>query len=394
VLSILLLADLSAAKRPKPISSIPFETVGSYVVIRAKINNSSSLNLILDTGVRNTIITELHEGDRITLNYSNVKDMMGLGSGPHLEAYTSNFNTIKVGKLTLESKSVFVLKEDVFNLSQHTGTILNGLIGVDFFQDYIVEVNYTHKRIYFYDTNSFVAPLDYEALPLTIEGQKMFFELSVVDTDTIKCKAKMLIDTGAELNAWFQTFTRSTVHIPQKNFRGTIGQGLNGEIVGKIGCVSQICFGSYCLQNPIVSFPDSACIADIIGNSVRAGTIGSQILNRFNYIIDSNRKQFYFKPNANFKSNFQYNIAGIEITLIYPFLPQTEVWKVWENSPAAKAGIHIGDQILEINGRKAFEFNINEIKGIFQTPSRYPMRIKILRDNKEVVFDIDMHSQI
>ena len=222
----------------------------------------------------------------------------------------------------------------------------------------------------------------------------MFFELSVVVTDTIKCKAKMLIDTGAELNAWFQTFTRSTVHIPQKNFRGTIGQGLNGEIVGKIGCVSQICFGSYCLQNPIVSFPDSACIADIIGNSVRAGTIGSQILNRFNYIIDSNRKQFYFKPNANFKSNFQYNIAGIEITLIYPFLPQTEVWKVWENSPAAKAGIHIGDQILEINGRKAFEFNINEIKGIFQTPSRYPMRIKISRDNKEVVFDIDMHSQI
>jgi hypothetical protein len=393
-LSVLLLADLDAANKSKPVSSIPFEVVGSYVVIRAKINDSSPLNLILDSGIRNTIITELQEGDRITLNYSDIKDLMGLGGGTHLEAYSSNFNTLKIGKLKLESKTVFVLKEDVFNLSKHTGSKINGLVGVDFFQDYIVEVSYSNKRVYFYDKSSFIAPKGYEMTPLSIEAQKMFVELSVLEGDTARRKVKMLIDTGAELNAWFQTFKVESVHIPLKSIRGTIGQGLNGEIVGKIGRIPQICFGSHCLQNPIVSFPDSASIADIIGNSDRDGTIGSQILSRFNYIIDYQQKSFYFKPNANFNDGFHYNISGIEVTQILPYLPQTEVWKVWLGSPAEKAGVLEGDQILEVNGKKSFELNINDIKNIFQTPSKYPMRIKIYRENKEIQLDIDMNSQI
>lgn len=393
-LCLLICSDFNAVNRPKVINSIPFETVGSYVVIRVKINDSSPLNLILDSGIRNTIITELLEGDRITLNYSDVKDLMGLGGGEHLEAYSSNYNTLKVGKIKMDTKTVLVLKNDIFNLSRHTGTKINGLIGVDFFQNYIVEVNYASKRVVFYDRNSFSVPKGYENLPLEIEGQKMFVELSVLENDTVKRKVKMLIDTGAELNAWFQTFKNESVHTSAKSIRGTIGQGLNGEIVGKIGRLPQICFGNHCLQNPIVSFPDSSCIADIIGNSDRDGTIGSQIMSRFNYIIDFQHKQFYFKPNYNFSNKFTYNVAGIEITKVYPSLPLTEVWRVWEQSPAAKSGVQIGDQIMEVNGKNSFELNINDIKGIFQTPSKYPMRIKIRRDDKELFLDIDMHSQI
>jgi len=393
-LSLLLFADLHAASKPKPITSIPFEMVGSYVVIRVRINDSSPLNLILDSGIRNTIITELQEGDQISLNYSDVKDLMGLGGGMRLEAYSSNYNTLKIGKLKMEPRTVFVLKEDIFNLSKHTGTKINGLIGVDIFHDYIVEVNYSNRRVNFYNQNSFFAPKGYDMLPLSIEAQKMFVNLSVLEADSARRNVKMLIDTGAELNAWFQTFKTESVHIPQNFIRGTIGQGLNGEIKGKIGRIPQICFGAHCLLNPVVSFPDSSSIADIVGNSERDGTIGSQLLNRFNYIIDYGQKAFYFKPNGNFRNKFNYNIAGIEVTQMFPFLPQAEVWMVWEGSPAAKAGVLVGDQVLEVNGKKSFELNINEIKNIFQTPSKFPMKIKLFRDNKEISLEIDMNSKI
>ncbi|HEY6913484.1 MAG TPA: aspartyl protease family protein [Paludibacter sp.] len=393
-LSLLLFADLHAASKPKPITSIPFEMVGSYVVIRVRINDSSPLNLILDSGIRNTIITELLEGDQISLNYSDVKDLMGLGGGMHLEAYSSNYNRLKIGKIRMEPKTVFVLKEDIFNLSKHTGTKINGLIGVDIFHDYIVEVNYSNKRVCFYNRNTFFAPKGYDMLPLSIEAQKMFVDLSVLEADSARRNVKMLIDTGAELNAWFQTFKTESVHIPQNYIRGTIGQGLNGEIKGKIGRIPQICFGAHCLLNPVVSFPDSSSIADIVGNSERDGTIGSQLLSRFNYIIDYGQKAFYFKPNGNFSNKFNYNIAGIEVTQMLPFLPQTEVWMVWEESPAAKAGVLVGDQVLEINGKKSFELNINEIKHIFQTPSKFPLKIMLFRDNKEISLEIDMNSKI
>lgn len=391
---VFLALNTNASKRPKKIASIPFEMVGSYVVVKIKINDSSPLNLILDSGIRNTIITELLPGDNVSLNYSDVKDLMGLGVGTHLEAFISNFNVLNIGKLKLQPKTVHVLQEDFFNLSKHTGTKINGLMGIDFFKDYIIEINYNSHRVNFYQSDFFIQPNDYEAIPITIENQKMFVDLTVLEADSAQKRVKMLIDTGAELNAWFQTTSKKAVKLPLNTVRSSIGQGLNGEIVGKLGKIPQICFGSFCLNNPIVSFPDSTSIASIIQNSNRDGTIGSQLLMRFNYFIDYHNKLFYFKPNRHFKSQFKYNIAGIEISQILPFVPQTEVWKVWENSPAAIAGLRVGDQLIEINGINCYQMGISELKAMFETPSRHPMNLIVNRNGKEISLKIDLKSNI
>ena len=148
------------------------------------------------------------------------------------------------------------------------------------------------------------------------------------------------------------------------------------------------------MNHPVVSFPDSLSISEIVGNSDRDGTIGSQILSRFNYIIDCEGKAFYFKPNYNFKNSFFYNVAGIEIIQIFPNLPQNEVWKVWKDSPADMAGVQVGDVIVEVNGQNSFELNMNEIKGYFQRTDGHRLRIKVMREKQELIFDLDMKSLI
>jgi Periplasmic protease len=387
------LLGIQANAKPKKIESIPFEMVGSYVVITVKINDSSPLNLILDSGIRNTIITELEPADKISLNYSDVKDMMGLGGGTHLEAFTSNFNTLKVGKLKLENKTVYVLQEDVFNLSKHSGTKINGLIGVDFFQDHVVEIDYSSKHIRFYDSKNFETPKGYSMLPIMIESQKMFVELTVLQTDSTRKQVKMLMDTGAELNAWFQTSSKESVRIPPKWVQGTIGEGLNGIITGKYSHIPQICFGNFCLKNAIVSFPDSATINGIVSNSKRDGTVGSQLLSRFNLYFDYKQKKFYFKPNSNFKGPFSYNVAGIEIIQYSPVIPVIEVMDVWANSPAAHAGVKKEDQLVEINGTRAFQMSIGEIRKIFETPSKRPLNLTLKRGKDEITVRIDMKDK-
>ena len=387
------LFSISANAKSRKIESIPFEMVGSYVVINVKINDSSPLNLILDSGIRNTIITELEPSDKITLSFSDVKDMMGLGGGGILEAYTSNFNLLKIGKLKLQNKTVYVLKNDVFNLSKHSGTKINGLIGVDFFQDHIVEIDYSSKHIRFYEPTNFEAPKGYEMMPITIESQKMFVELSVVESDSTQRQVKMLMDTGAELNAWFQTTSKESVHVPPKWVQGTIGEGLNGIITGKYSHIPQICFGNFCLKNAIVSFPDSATITGIVTNSKRDGTVGSQLLSRFNLFIDYKQKKFYFKPNSNFKNPYSYNVAGIEIIQYSPVVPIIEVMDVWANSPAAHAGVQKEDQIIEINGTSAFQMSIGEIRKIFETTSKRPLNLTLKRGKEEIMVRIDMKDK-
>ena len=391
---ILFLADGPVTAKPKIIQSIHFELVGSYVVVKVKINDSPPLNLILDSGIRNTIITELMAGDKISLNYSDVKELMGLGGKDHLDAYASNSNILKLGKLKLENKSVYVLKTDVFNLSKHSGTKINGLVGIDFFQDYAVDIDYTHKRVRFYDPKTLTLPKGYGVMPIILEGQKMFVELTVVQSDNTRKQVKMLLDTGAELNAWFQTFTKGSVHLPEKSIQGTIGEGFSGIITGKYGHIPQICFGEFCLKNPIVSFPDSASISSIIALSRRDGTIGSQLLSRFNLIIDYSQKLLYFKPNQNFNNRYSYNVAGIEIIQILPNVALSEVLDVWANSPADLAGVKSGDQIVEVNGVKAFELTMSEIRKIFETPSKRPLTLVLLRADKQIKVEIEMKDKI
>lgn len=386
--------NITAGNKPKSIYSIPFEIVGSYVILHVKINDSSPLNLILDSGIRNTIITELDQGDRISLNYSDVKELMGLGGGNLLEAYTSNSNTLKTGKFKMESKTVYVLKNDIFNLSKHSGTRINGLIGVDFFQDYTVEINYSSKRIRMYDPSTFEMPKGYSMLPVTIESQKMFVNLTVLEPDSTRKSVKMLLDTGAELNAWFQTLTKESVQTPAKWIPGTIGEGLNGLITGKYGHIPQICFGDFCIKNPIVSFPDSSTIAGIILNSKRDGTIGSQLLSRFNIFIDYKQKKFYFKPNSTFTKQFTYNVAGIEIIQVSQYFTLTEVLDVWKNSPAFLAGVKTGDEIIEVNGTSAFQMTIGEIRKIFETPTKNTLSLTLRRDKNEFSVQIDMKDKL
>jgi len=62
-----------------------------------------------------------------------------------------------------------VLQEDVFNLTRQTGTKINGLLGADFFQDYIVQVDYTRGRLKFYDKDAFEVPKGYGVMPMKIE---------------------------------------------------------------------------------------------------------------------------------------------------------------------------------------------------------------------------------
>lgn len=390
----LFVPEIACSEKSRKIGSIPFELIGSYVVIKAKINNSSPLNLILDSGIRSTLITELTPDDSVSLNYSQNIFLKGLGVGSQLQALTSEGNDISIGKINLSQQTVYVLTEDIFNLSRHTGSKINGLIGSDFFLGRVVEVNYDRHRIFFYESEGFVPPKKYEPLQLNVEGLKMFVHLPIVDPGGHAKEVKMLVDTGAELAAWFRGYGKDPVSLPPKFIRGYIGQGLNGEITGVIGRIPQVKIGNSVVYNAVVSFPDSASIAEVFSESQRDGTIGSQILSRFNLIFNEPDNTLYVKPNSRFKEKWSYNIAGIELVQTDLLLRLSEVLYVWAGSPAEEAGVQKGDRILEVNGRKGFDIGINEIKAMFDVSSRVPMRLILLRGEKTITVEIDMKGRL
>lgn len=391
---ILFILQATVLAKNKLEATIPFEMAGSYIVLDARINGSTKLKMILDTGLRNTIITELFQNDSVDLNPGELRDLQGLGSGKSFFAYESTANKIQIGKIVLTDRLVYAFKEDLFNLSKQTGVRINGLLGVDFFRNYVVQIDYGRRQLRMYRPEQFVAPKGYGVMPMTLQRQKMYIHLSVLETDSSRQRIKMLIDTGAELTAWFETLTNKAINIPEKSIRGRIGEGLSGEINGVLARVQQLCIAEFCVKNPIVAFPDSAAISQITRTSDRDGTIGGQLLSRFNLIIDTNGRKFYFKPNSSFNSPFVYNIAGVEVVQTSEILPQIEVVYVWKDSPGDRAGIQPGDLITEINSLKTFQISISEVRHYFQKPSKVPLKLLIDRKGSLKKINVDMQAKI
>ena len=63
------------------ITSIPFDLVGSYVVLTVRINTSTPLRFILDSGLSNTLITEMYPSDSLSLQFSDTLTIKGLEIG-------------------------------------------------------------------------------------------------------------------------------------------------------------------------------------------------------------------------------------------------------------------------------------------------------------------------
>ncbi len=378
----------------KKVTSVPFEMAGSYVVIKLTINNSTPLSMILDTGVKNTIINELMEGDDVPLNKTTTDSTLiqGLGNNQGLRAYRSYKNDLKIGNLIFNNKVVLLLPENIFNFTNYTGKKINGILGSDILKDYVVEINYTKLRVYFYNSDTFVVPGKYSSIPATVVNNKMYVDALYTGADSVPRNVRMLVDTGAELGSWL--FNSSISSMPKKNVYGYIGEGLSGEIKGYYARSVQLCLGPHCITNPVVTFPDSAYTRGLEQETSRDGTLGNQTLKRFNCIIDFKTPAFYLKPNLMFKDKFRYNVAGIEILREMPHFYITRVYKVWKNSPADVMGVREGDLILEVNGMKAFQMNVSEIRDIFETSRRFPMHIVIQRGNDVIDLDLNMNSKI
>lgn len=378
--------------RAVKVASIPIELAGSYIIINTTINNSTPLRLMFDTGVRNTIITELRAADSVDLKPGILKSIQGLGSGRMVSSYVSENNIIQYGKFTLTGKTVYLLEEDILGLSHHIGLNVNGIAGIDLIRDYITEIDYTRKRMNLYRHEHFQIPKRYIYKPLTVENSKLYISLTLLDDSAHIRNIKMLLDTGAMLNAWFQTVRSDAAEIPERRVYARIGEGFSGELRGYMARIPQLCFDKYCFHKPVVVFPDSATIAGIISRSDRDGTIGNELLSRFNLIVDIRNKALYLKPNHKFNDRFSYNVAGIEVIQSDGILPVYEIATIWKDSPAEKAGLQTGDVLIEIKGFKTFTLKLSEIRGFFQQISGQPLHVVVNRNQELMDFHVDMRD--
>ncbi|MDX5481115.1 MAG: aspartyl protease family protein [Hymenobacteraceae bacterium] len=375
--------------------SIPFKLVHNLIIIPVKINDSQPLNFILDSGVKNTLITRLYFSDSLNLNSANKITINGLGKGYSIEALFSKGNRMYMPGIQGDNHQVYVLLEDIFNLSMRMGMPVHGIIGYDIFKNFVVKVNYSTRTLTLYRPDIYLKKKrKAEEYPLHIDGSKAYIYANIRQHNGDTLNVKLVVDTGASNSISLYLPTDERLELPPKVMDAYLGRGLSGDINGKIGRLNAFSIGRYELENLPVSYPDVEAIQLALNISNRNGNIGSDILKRFTVIFDYPHNRLMLIPNSKYREPFHYNLTGFEVSTPLPGTNVYVVSNVVKGSPANTLGVKPGDQLLHINGRDCKDMSLTELLKIMEGKPGQKLRLRFLRNAEVIDVNLTLQSRI
>lgn len=395
---------------------IKVKIVSNIVIVPVEVNGTP-LSFILDTGANGTIIFQIESDQKIEAKNATYIEMMGAGEGEPIKAIKSSGNNIKVGTAESRDETMYVILDELSNFSPRLGFAVQGILGYQFFKDFIVEINYPREYIILHKPESYT----YTKKKKNFETQLLFHRNRPYIKTTItlsegKSTAHMLLDSGASDALWlFQN--RKQISVPERNFKDYLGIGLNGNINGSRAFTPKLEVGPFKFTKVTTAFPDSTSIQNLHVSEWRNGSVGADFLKRFHCIIDYPNRKLTLTKNRDYNAPFVYNKSGLvvkhgdytlakklmssndqsisraneytaQIVNVFKsanyyktvLLPTYEIAEIRPNSPAAESGFQTGDLILRINNRNTEKMSLEEINTYFHQEHGKVIRIRIERD--------------
>ena len=209
--------------------------------------------------------------------------------------------------------TVYIVYDHDISLSNRLGLPIHGIIGYDFFKDFVVEFSYTKERLIAYNIDSY----DYkrcrrcEDFDLVFHKNKPYIKVLVSIDNKDFIPMDLLIDSGSGDAIWVFEAPDLGIKIPKENFEDFLGFGIGGSVYGKRARVNNLKLGKFQLDLVTASFPDTLYFAGVSTYKSRNGSLGSQVLKRFSSTFDYKNKRLRLKPNKNFREPFEYDMSGI-----------------------------------------------------------------------------------
>ena len=401
---------------------INFELISNLIVIPVEINGAD-LTFVLDSGVSKPILFNLSDQDSLRINNVSEVTIRGLGDGEPMKALSSTGNRFSLGKAKNYDQDLYVVLDKEINFSTSLGIPVHGILGYELFRDFVVEINYGARHIRLHDPELYehTPKSRSQTLPLSIEKRKAYLEGTVLMKDSENIPVKLLVDTGSGDALWLFHEPEKGIEIPEKHYEDYLGRGLSGNIFGRRTKVDGVRIGTFELKDAKAAFPyrESFGFLEHLGD--RNGSVGGEILKRFNIIFDYPGEKVTFTKNGSFRDPFHYNLAGIDLQhngLRYiaesianssgivrddgsafgnvqillenktrlSLVPEIIVSGIRAGSPAAEAGLQEGDVILAVNGKSIHRYKLQEVLKMLNEKEGKRIKVLIERYDQDMLF--------
>jgi Aspartyl protease/PDZ domain len=358
--------------------TIPVE-ITSYggIVLEARINNSPPMSFYLDSGSTSSFVIGLSKASALGLKLQgHVSHIGGAGSNAY-EVSRTNGLTITLKNATFSDQTAAVINLGV--VEEQFGRSVDGLVGLDLFLNYVVEIDYARQKLKLYDPQSYAYAGSGESVSLTLRDGHFFVPAKIEIADRGELTGRFLVDTGGCMMTAILTTPfahRNRLPVPtQKTIVDRSISGLGGETRLLIGRATHFKIGSSIFTAPLIyiSQDNGGALASL----EYEGLIGTEILRRFKVIFDYPRRRLILERNAYFEEPLEYDMSGMSLRAYGADFRIFKIYQVLEDSPAGKAGLRVGDIIERIDAVPASRLTLEQILQMMRVQGReYKLTIK------------------
>lgn len=380
---------------------IPFELTHNLIIVDVDFNGIP-LKMIADTGAENSILFSFPENDSLVLHETDKIKIKGVGSGEMIDAYLSKKNKLKIKEYEDVNFELLLLPYQDISIINKIGIPINGILGSSFFESGLLEIDYSRNLLIFHKNklkSNDSRIRKYKSNSIDFNERKPYIKIPI-EINNKQNEYKLLFDSGLGDGLWL--FENDTIKCETQFFNDILGVGLSGEIKGKRSRIEKINFPGLSLSKVLVSYPDSISFNQITIRADRNGSLGGDVLKRFNWFLDYENKVFYCKKNNLYSLPFEYNMSGIEVQhagsqlvkeLVrletknnqvnlnefvfdnndlrfaqkFELKPVFTIYAIRKDSPGDKAGLLVGDKIIKINNKMDYQLTIQSITDLFQS---------------------------
>jgi hypothetical protein len=207
--------------------TIRYKVFKNLIILPVVINDSITVNLILDTGCRNLVLFGKQFQKLLKMSSGRQIQFSGLGSGAPVYGSLSIDNKVSIHQVLGEQIPIVVVPNK--NILDGYRDI-HGVVGYEIFLKFEIELNPKKQTITFRPGARASAPTGFEKVPLKLIDARPVIDSEIFLTSASSRKCELMIDTGSALGLLLKTTNLDEFSFSEEST--TLGYGFNGKISG------------------------------------------------------------------------------------------------------------------------------------------------------------------
>jgi hypothetical protein len=279
-----LAADEETGDRPGCIHELSYDPFAGLILVSVTIAESSPLDFILDSGATQSAITDPHLATALALEMREAGLARGMGSGATRVLIAEHASIRGDGQEILSSP--LVVHDIGGRLAAMAGRDIDGFLGADLFERYVVEIDPEGRRLLLHDPATFVYSGGGEILPLEVVDRRPVVEgRVVVEAGKKPVPVRLVVDTGSSRYLTLITRSRRQLKSPAEHTLGA-SVGVVGETLVVVAPVDRLELGSLLIQRVETAWMEPFRIPAVRNIPKLNGIVGNPLLSRYHVFFD------------------------------------------------------------------------------------------------------------